>query len=179
VRPGRKRAIADFIAANGDRAYRAAYRLCGRADDAGDLVQESFCRVLAGWDRYDPARPLGTWFFTILRNTYLDSRKEHGRRFAVSLYAPGSGGETYLELLPAADEPVLARLEREETIRFVRESLKRLKRRHRTVLTLWHLRGMTYQGVAETLDLPVGTVRSRISRAREAFRREAARWMRG
>lgn len=177
----RKRAIEEFILEHGDRAFQTAYRLCGRAEDAGDLVQEAFCRVLAEWERYDSKCPLDAWFFTILRRTFLDSQKLHERRFVVSLDAPAptNGDATYLELMPMHEEPVLDRLEREETIGFVRRTLKRLNRNQRTVLTLWHLRGMKYEEIAEALDLPIGTVRSRISRARGAFRRKAACRMEG
>lgn len=176
MRASDKRGFEAFVLGHSERAFQFAYSLCGRAEDASDLVQAAFCRLLSEWDSYDPTRPLNAWFFTILRNIFLDSQKLHHRRAAVSLDAPGpgSGDASYQELLPNAEEPILDRLEREETIAFVRRTLKRLNSHHRAVLTLCDLRRLRYDEAAGALKVPIGTVRSRMSRARKAFRRKFA-----
>jgi len=169
-----RRTFEDFVRRYRKRAFRFAYRLCGRADEADDLVQEAFRRVLSEWHRYDPSRPLSTWYFTILRHLFLDNRKRHERRRAVphewSAANGGVSGVHYAELLPQREDAVLEQLEREETALLVRRTLRRLNCEHRAVLTLCCLQGLKYKEAAQALDVPLGTVRSRVSRARTAFR---------
>ncbi len=168
-----------FVCEFGERAFQFAYRLTGNIEEAKDLVQESFYRVLRSWDRYDRSRSLEAWFFTILRHVFLDGRKRYERRHAVSLNRPvrPSGREeatTYDELLSDQEEAVLELLERAEAAEGVRRTLDRLAYDHRVVLTLCDMEGHSYEEISRVLDVPVGTVRSRISRARLAFRREMA-----
>ena len=168
-----------FVREYGERAFQFAYRLTGNIEEAKDLVQESFYRVLRSWDRYDRSRSLEAWFFTILRHAFLDGRKRYERRHAVSLdrtVRPCGGEEakTYEELLPDNEQTVLEGLERDEVAQEVRRTLDRLPYDHRVVLTLCDMEGHSYEEISKVLDVPVGTVRSRISRARLAFRREMA-----
>jgi len=170
---GRQR-FEDFVRQYRKKAFRFAYRLSGSAVEADDLVQEAFRRVLTEWRRYDPSRPLSTWYFTILRHLFLDNRKRHERRKAVShewvAANGGSPGLRYAETPLRWEDAVLGHLERMETALQVRRILGRLNTEHRQVLTLCGLEGLKYQEAARALDVPIGTVRSRISRARTAFR---------
>lgn len=167
-----------FVSEYGERAFQFAYRLSGNVEEAKDLVQEAFFRVLRSWQSYDGSRSLDAWFFTILRNVFLDGRKRYERRHGVSLDAPAGGrdGECsrLAELLPDEEEAVLDRLQRAETARFVREALEELPYDHRTVLTLCDMEGLSYEEISNVLDVPVGTVRSRISRARDSLARRLA-----
>lgn len=166
-----------FVSEFGERAFHFAYRLTGNIEEAKDLVSESFYRVLRSWDRYDRSRSLAAWYCTILRHVFLDGRKRYERRYAVSLdrsARPGGSEEaaTYDELLSDQEETVIERLERAEVAEEVRRTLDRLAYDHRVVLTLCDMEGLSYDEMSMILDVPVGTVRSRISRARLAFRRE-------
>ena len=165
----------------GERAFQFAYRLSGNIEEAKDLVQEAFYRVLKNWDRYDRSRTLDAWFFTILRNVFLDGRKRYERRHAVSLERPvreSDGESSRLEdVLPDEEEAVLAQLERKESAQAVRATLDRLAYDHRVALTLCDMEAMSYEEMSQVLDIPVGTVRSRINRARSAFRKEFVRHM--
>lgn len=165
-----------FVRDYGERAFQFAYRLSGNVEEAKELVQEAYYRVLRSWQRYDQKRSLDAWFFTILRNVFLDGRKRYERRHAVSMERPvlGASGEEAAvlgDLLPAEDEAVLRRLERAETAAAVHAALDSLPYDHRVVLTLCDMEAMSYEEISQVLDVPVGTVRSRLSRARIAFRR--------
>ncbi len=166
----------DFVREYGDRAYRCAYRLCGDTEEAKDLVQEAFTRVLGRWDRYDSSQPLDAWFFTILRHVFIDDRRRCGRTRVVSLETRSAAadpeeGATLLQTLADGEEAVLERIEREDSAAAVREALKALSREHREVLTLCDMEGCSYEEIAQVLGVAVGTVRSRVSRARDALRR--------
>lgn len=158
----------------GERAFQYAYRLTGNVDDAKDLVQEVFCRALRNWRGYDDSQPVENWFFTILRNLYLDGVRRLERRPTVSLDAPAEDGEPgsdgYDEIAENRADRVLEALEREESAVTVRAALKRLKPEHRAVLTLADVEGFAYEKIARVLRCPVGTVRSRVSRARNALK---------
>lgn len=167
----------DFVREYGERAYRCAYRLCGDTEEAKDLVQEAFTRVLSRWDRYDGSQPLEGWFFTILRHVFIDDRRRCDRSRVVSLDGrPGSPGEeegaSLGQTLADDEEAVLSRMEREDAVSAVRSALGSLSREHREILTLCDMEGFSYEEIARVLAVPVGTVRSRVSRARDALRRK-------
>ena len=168
--------IEKFIRDYAQRGYDFACRLSGNSEEARELVQESFYRVIRNWDQYDPSQPLENWFFTILRNLYYDGLRRYERRQGVSLDAPlncaEGGGLTFADTVADdRDEELLDRLTREETAEEVRAALGRLSAEYRAVLTMVDAQGLSYEEVATVLDCPVGTVRSRLSRARGAFRR--------
>lgn len=170
--------IERFIAEYSERAYQCAYHFCGNADEAKELVQEAFFRAIRRWEQYDASQPLENWFLTILRNLYYDGLKRFERRGVVSLDAPrdaeaGDEGEAFGDVM--ADEregELLARLEREESAQDVRAALEALSPEHRAILTLCDVQGLGYHELTQVLDCPLGTVRSRLSRARSALKRK-------
>lgn len=164
-----------FIKDYSERGYRFAWRLSGNEEDAKELVQEAFLRAIKAWDQYDSSKPLEAWFLTILRHVYVDGVKRYDRRNSVSLDAPLSGemeGMTFADALPdAREEAMLSRLERREASEEVQAVLAGLSLEHRTILTLCDMQGLSYEEICRVLDAPLGTVRSRINRARAAFKR--------
>ncbi len=161
-----------FVDEYGDHAYGFAYSLCGNETDARELVQEAFVRIFDRADRYDSSKSLESWFMTILKNLFLDGRRRWERKNGVSLDVPvGESGLTVADAI--ADEretALLERLEREEETARVRGALDGLTPDFRAVLTLVDVDGIGYDRAAEVLGWPVGTVRSRLSRARTALR---------
>ena len=167
---GIERLVKDY----GERAFQFAFRLTGNADDARELVQESYYRVLRNWERYDTSQPLENWFFSILRHVFLDGLRKFDKQGNVaSLDAPveDARDKSYDEVLEDRADRVLEALERQESVRAVRDAMERLTAEHRGVLTLADLEGLSYEEISQVLDCPVGTVRSRVSRARLALKR--------
>lgn len=174
--PGKQ--FEDFVRDYGERAYQFAYRLSGNVEEAKDLVSEAFFRALRSWEQYDKKRSLDAWFFTILRHLFLDGRKRYARRHLMSMdetVESEEGASSFADLLPDEEEAVLERLERDESAELVRCTLDKLSYEHRVVLTLCDMERLSYEQIAEVLDAPVGTIRSRLARARTAFRRVIAR----
>jgi RNA polymerase sigma-70 factor (ECF subfamily) len=131
--------------------YRFALRMGGSGALAEDVVQESFLALLGGKARFDPARgTLRSFLFGVARNQ-LGKRVREER---AGSRAAGGGGPV---------EPAGAASER---VRAVREALARLELRFREVVILCELEGLSYEEAAAALDAPVGTVRSRLHRAR-------------
>jgi RNA polymerase sigma-70 factor (ECF subfamily) len=169
--PGQR--FEDFIREYGERAFQFAYRLSGNVEEAKDLVQEACRRALSRWHHFDEQRSLDAWFFTILRHLFLDGRRSAARRRNLSLDAsvPGDVEQTYSDLLPGEEEAALEQLARAETAEQVRRVLDALSYDHKVILTLCDMQALRYEEISQVLDVPVGTVRSRLSRARIAFRR--------
>lgn len=163
-----------FVSEYSDRAYLFARKLCGDSELAKELVQEAFFRVFRKWDKYDPSRPLEGWYCTILKNVYFDSLKRYERKHGVALDAPlssdGEGGTLSDLLADSREETIISRLERQELSAEVRAALNALKADYRAILILSDIEGMCYEEIAAVLECPLGTVRSRLSRARTALR---------
>ncbi len=147
------------LAALRPRLYRSALAWCGDPQLADDLVQETLTKALKKVGSLKDPGSINAWAFSILANCHRD----HYRRSRPE--------EEYQELpdedLPTADQLLQTR----ETVARVRESVARLGRGQREVLALVDLEGFSYAEVAEILQIPIGTVMSRLNRARQALRR--------
>lgn len=167
-----------FIDEYADRGYDFAMALCGSPEEAKELVQAAFVRAFERWPQYDPSQSFEGWYLGILKNLYRDWIKRYERR-NVSLDAPAGGDE---EALPVAElvadgreVALLDRLERQAAGEEVRRALDGLSPEHRAILALSDMQGLTYEEVCRTLDLPLGTVKSRLVRARQAFKKRVLR----
>lgn len=156
---------------HGDKLYNFAWRLAGNEADAADLVQEALARAFAARDRYDPGRPFDAWVGRILHNVFMDNMRRYERRNAVSFDAPLPDGETPLvEKFRGNDpNPVDALLDRERDS-WVRRALRQLPPVYRAAVTLCDIEGHSYETLAEVLDCPLGTVRSRLHQGRRLLR---------
>jgi RNA polymerase sigma factor (sigma-70 family) len=139
----------------GLRRYAAA--LAGNAADADDLVQDCIERALVRHDTLREPDSLGRWLRTILHNLYVTKLR---RRGAASLPI-----EDFAEDLALSVPP-----EDQGQIRDLVHALSALSVEHRQILLLVSLEGLSYREVAEVLDIPIGTVMSRLARARERLR---------
>ena len=139
---------------------RFARAVCGDAALADDLVQDCVERAMVKSHLYDPARPLRAWLFAVLRNIYISGLRRTGRSGIVKTVDELVDGE---DAVPPAQEERLA-------VSSIAEALDRLGPQHREVIVLVALEEMSYRDVAEILGVPLGTVMSRLSRARESLR---------
>ena len=144
------------------KVFGLAYRFTGRADEAEDLTQEVFVKVYQTLHRYREADgPFGAWLMAVARNHAID-RYRRGRQERLRR----SEDPLVLEMAPAEDEHPIAGLEREERARLVHIGLRALPPDLRTPLVLCDLQGLSYDEIAAALKVPLGTVKSRINRAR-------------
>jgi RNA polymerase sigma-70 factor (ECF subfamily) len=170
ARPDRKE-LSERALSYADPLYNLARYLTGNASDAEDLVQESFTRALASFEQFAAGGNLKAWLFRILRNAFIDRRRREKR-------APIQGGldtvhpDPELEAAPIELLRGDAELEhlRSVVARELEEAMMALPEAHREVILL-DVEGFTESEVAEVLGCAVGTVKSRLSRARGALRR--------
>jgi RNA polymerase sigma-70 factor, ECF subfamily len=144
------------------RLRRFAYALTGSRADADDLVQAACERALKNPDRFEPGTRMDSWMYRIVQNLWLDDRRK-GR---VRGHAVDPEAAHLSDAGRAAREP-----EDRLMLAQVRAAMAELSEPQRAVLALVALEGLSYRETAETLEVPLGTVMSRLARAREALHR--------
>lgn len=157
-----------------DATYTLARYLCRDADMADDIVQEAYLRAYRGWSEYRGGS-VRAWLFAIVRNCHLTQRERRRRDGGGEGARPGAGDggeDDLLSSLPAEGDPERTLLRQDEDA-CVRRVLEVLPDDARAVLVLRDIEDCSYSEIADVLGLPMGTVMSRLSRARRAF---AARW---
>jgi RNA polymerase sigma-70 factor (ECF subfamily) len=148
-----------------ERLYNFAHWLTQDRHEAEDLVQETYVKALKGFSSFQPGTNFRAWIYKILRNTFLTSRTGLQSTATVPLEP-----ENDEELLPASTEtPETILLQRSDQ-QLVQQALTRLPVPYREVLLLCEFEEMSYQEISATLAIPMGTVMSRLSRARRALR---------
>jgi RNA polymerase sigma-70 factor (ECF subfamily) len=149
------------------------FRFTGDFRTAEDLAQEAFLRVFKKIQDYDSRAKFSTWLYTIASNLAKDEFKRKSRHPARSLDWKG-GGDTTRDMPQAKADTTSsvpdARLEKDEVRLNVNKALDLLEAHDREILVLKDVQSLSYDEIAEILGLPMGTVKSRISRARTAFK---------
>lgn len=147
--------------------FRFAAMRCGSAAAAADVVQEVFVGLLTGSFAFDPTRgALGPFLFGVARNLLL--KQEEAQRRTASLTEPGEDEDSELDLPDDSAEP-LARMLSDERAEEVRRALALLPPHYRDVVILYELHDLSYLEIASICQIDLGTVRSRLSRARSAL----------
>jgi RNA polymerase sigma-70 factor (ECF subfamily) len=168
-RPGAWEALVDTYA---KRIYNMALRFSGNREEAQDLTQEVFVKLWHSLPRYDFHKDFTAWLLVIARNQLIDEYRK--RRQEKSLRQDLDGREVSL---PSPDDPE-ASLARSEARVLLEAGLARLSPDMRLTLILRELEGRSYEEMAQVLGLPLGTVKSRVNRARIQLA-EALRDMKG
>jgi RNA polymerase sigma-70 factor, ECF subfamily len=148
--------------------YNIAYRMTGNDADARDLSQEAFLRVYRALRRVEPDAPLENWLYRIVSNLYIDLLRRRPRARVESLDAPvdTSRGELVRELPDVGSSPE-AILERTQFDVAIQRALSQLSEELRMVVVLSDVEGFAYEEIATILRVPLGTVKSRLHRARQ------------
>jgi len=165
---GNPAAFGTLVARYQDRLYNTVYRLVDNPDDAADVVQEAFLNAYLSLKRFKGDSQFFTWLYRIAVNaaiTYRRRKRTGHRPIKTSDSAPGVEP---LDMAPS-NRPGHG-LEMAEDERRVHEALQRLSAEHRAVLVMKDMEDMKYEDIAELLKVPVGTIRSRLHRARVEFK---------
>lgn len=156
------------------RAYHLARRLLGDAEEAADVTQDAYVRAWSRFSGYDRARSFEGWLFRIVNNLVIDRCRHRKRLQMVSLDAPigrdEEGMSVHYECSDGSLEPE-TRLLAGEINEALQNALAALPRDYRTVMVLAEVYDCSYQEIALLMRSPLGTVRSRVHRARLMLRR--------
>lgn len=153
------------------RAYNIALRYMRNEDDALDVLQESFIKVFRHLSSFKEESSFDTWVYRIVVNTCNDMlRKNSNQKKTDSLHAGGTSDEEWeLELPDKSPTPEEA-LEHKEKARFILESMERLTAEQKEIVVLRDIQGFSYEEISDMLECSLGTVKSRINRARLKLR---------
>ena len=173
----RRKRTADFFWQLAERhaklLYNVALRYAGSRYDAEDLVQETFLIAFKQFEALRDERKFKGWLFAILRNTYLKNIRQDSRR-KESEYEDG------IDYIRALEDTVehsdAARIyEQKVESKQIQHLLDELPEKHKSPLLLYYMAEMSYQEIAQALDLPIGTVMSRLSRAKQMLKKKILR----
>jgi RNA polymerase sigma-70 factor, ECF subfamily len=164
---GQSEAFGQLVLKYQDRLFNTVFHVVGHAEDARDIVQEALVQAFLKLDSFRRESAFYTWLYRIAFNLAASQRRR--RRPAASLDSLREAGT--MEPTDNEDDPA-ENLERQERCRQVRRAIGQLAEEYRSVLVLREIDGCCYETIAEVLDLPLNTVRSRLHRARLQLKEE-------
>ena len=170
----------DLMKRTQKKVYNMAYRLCGNAADAEDLTQEAFFRAYRSFHTYEGDKPFENWILRIVTRLYLDLLRHRRRRVqSVSYDNPlhKDSGEDDLFFEQADDSANPEAVLMDSTLgEELEAALRALPAEQQLVVMLADVEGVAYKDIAEMLDTPVGTIRSRLHRTHKALRATLSKW---
>jgi RNA polymerase sigma-70 factor (ECF subfamily) len=164
---GRREAYATLVRKYQDRLYNTVFRITGNAEDARDLVQDAFVQAYRALERFQGDAAFYTWLYRIAVNAAISHKRR--QKVMASLEA-GSRGLSFDPADETAQADPSGRLDQDDRDRQVREALDGLPSEYRAVLVMKEIDGHKYETIANMLNCPIGTVRSRLHRARLELR---------
>ena len=164
---GDETAFAELVRMYENKAYHLALRMCGNAEDACDVAQDAFIAAWRGLPSFRGEAGFSTWLYRLVSNAAIDHlRRTKHQRSNASL----DDEELNLDAPDSAPTPHEA-AEREDLKEAVAKGLNELSDDHRTVLVMREVQELSYEEIAEALGVDLGTVKSRLSRARNSLRK--------
>jgi len=168
---GDKLALDTLIARHEALAYQYAYRLTRDPDQACDIVSEAFVRIYKSLGSFRGNSAFTTWLYRIITNCFLDTRRQSASRPTVSLENALLTGEGEINShIMASFLSPQAEFERGELRTRLSQAIAKLPVSYRTIIVLFHAEMLSYKEITLSLHLPLGTVKSRLNRARLALR---------
>lgn len=176
VHRGDRAALGQLLAAHQRRLYNVCYRMVSHRDDAAELTQDVMVKVVEKIGDFRGDAKLSTWMTRIAMNASISHLRKRKLRHTVSLsMTPGppggnAGGPSLADRLPGAEPGAEQCVQRGEMLESLQRGIAALEDDARAVLVLRDIEEMDYEQIGRTLDIPIGTVKSRLFRARLALR---------
>ncbi len=168
-RKGQTAAFGELVRRYQDRLFNTVYRLVDSTEDAQDVVQEAFLHAYQSLDRFKGDAQFFTWLYRIAVNSAISLQRKQRTTVRLSVDREGQGRVPEPHDVSEFSQPDQA-LERADEERRIQSALNRLSAEHRAVLILKDLEDQKYETMAEILQVPIGTIRSRLHRARLELR---------
>ena len=168
---GDRGALNELIRKHQERAYQYAFRLTRNPDVAADVVADAFVRINNALKNFKGNAAFTTWLYRIITNCYLDQRKREKGKSNVSLDSSSQQDDEdvtrEIEDTGRTPDELVERNQREELLH---KALALLPEFQKSMIVMYHAEQLSYEEIAEALDLPIGTVKSRLNRARISLR---------
>ena len=171
---GKKEAFAKLVDKYNRRVYNLAYRLTSNPEKAKDISQEAFIKIYKSLDRYDPKYKFSSWLLKTVSNLCIDYHRAKPTATASLEVILASGAESSIlsdgPSRASTEEVVEERLEAKEIRALINEGMELLPLDYKSVLVLRHVQSLSYKEIAQILNLPMGTIKARIFRARKLLK---------
>lgn len=160
-----------LISSYDKRAYNIAYRVMGNEEDAKDMAQEALLRVFRSIKDFKGQSAFSTWLYRIVTNVCLDElrKRKNDKYISMDSTIQTENGELHMELCSDKETPESA-YERVEQRELIKSAINELSEDYKSVIVLRDIQGFSYDEISNMLDCSLGTVKSRINRARNMLR---------
>jgi RNA polymerase sigma-70 factor, ECF subfamily len=168
---GNEQAFTELIERYQHKVYNTSFRMLGNHEDALDLAQESFIKVYQNLNRFKFNSSFSTWLFKITSNLCRDKLRKKQHILTTYSMSEDKINKKAMENIEKADNPENISISRQLSIS-IQEKIDQLSPKHKTVFVLREFEGLSYEEIAAVLEISVGTVKSRLSRARRSLRED-------
>lgn len=172
VKKGDQSAFEDIVVLFQSKIYQHCYRMLGNAHEAEDVAQEAFIRAYVNIHSYDDSRKFSTWLYRIATNLSIDRLRKRKPDYFLDAEIKGTDGlDMYSQLATDARLPE-EEVQGMELEKMIYQEIANLPPIYRSIITLRYLEEFPLKEISEIMDLPLGTVKTRIHRGREALRKK-------
>lgn len=161
------------------RLYHVCFRMLGNRQEAEDIAQEAFVRAYINIHTFDQKRKFSTWIFRIATNLCIDRIRKKKPDYYLDANVPGTEGLTMYSQIEAPGKLPEEEVERMEAQERIQYEISRLSDRYRSVIILRYIEELPLQEISDILELPLGTVKTRVHRGRAALRKQMDDWQGG
>ncbi len=172
VLKGDREAFAEIVELYQDVLYRVCYRMLGNKYEAEEIAQEAFVRAFINIHTFDPNRKFSTWLYRIGTNLCIDRIRKKKPDYYLDAEVAGTEGLNMYSQIASTEElpeQELLKMEMQDRVQY---EVSRLPDKYRTVIVLKYMEDLPLQEISEILEMPLGTVKTRIHRGREALRKQ-------
>ena len=172
VLKGDQNAFADIVSLYQHKLYQVCYRMLGNKQEAEDIAQEALVRAYTNLHTFDQKRKFSTWLYRIGTNLCIDRIRKKKPDYYLDAEVAGTEGLNLYSQIASDDQLPEETIEKMELQDRIQYEIGRLPDKYRTVVVLKYIEELSLQEISEILDMPLGTVKTRIHRGREALRKQ-------
>jgi RNA polymerase sigma-70 factor, ECF subfamily len=169
---GDRAAFSELVDLYKDKVYHISYRMLGNRQEAEDVAQETFLRVYANLDNYDPQYKFSTWIYRIASNLSIDAIRKRKKNLSLDAEITGADGAVWHDRLADAGKGPEEELLTDELQEEVQGAIMGLNPKYRAVMLLRYIEDLSLQEISDVVGLPISTIKTRIHRGREALRKK-------
>ena len=171
VKKGNQSAFEDVVVFYQNKVYQICYRIIGNKHEAEDIAQEAFIRAYVNIQSFDDNRKFSTWLYRIATNLTIDRIRKKKPDYFLDETIKGTDGLDLYSQLPANQPLPEQEVESLEIQNYIQQEIMELPAKYRSVIALRFVDELSLNEISEILEIPLGTVKTRIHRGREALRK--------
>lgn len=172
VLKGDQEAFGEIVELFKDKVFQLCYRMLGNRHEAEDIAQEAFVRAYVNIHSFNQGRKFSTWLYRIATNLCIDRIRKKKPDYFLDAELAGTEGLTMYSQIAAEGKSPDSEVETMELQEIVQREILRLPDKYRVVIVLRYIDDLSLNEISEVLEMPLGTVKTRIHRAREALRKQ-------